>query len=392
MSERQPRYLDDFFSDQVIEDPYHHYAQMRALGPVIWLEKNHCWAAVSHKSCLDVLRNSRRFLSGKGLSLNDDVNKMLIGSTLNTDGDRHRLQRSITATAIMPDALAEVAPFITSAAETLADQRCAKGRFEAVREFATILPVSIVIELVGLPDEGKEKMLEWAGATFNLFDGFNERSQASFEKLADLQAFLATHGNAEALQEGGLTKRIFEQAPKKGFTREQSAQLMRDYINPSLDTTISAASFLAYYFATNPDQWEMVRADDQLVENAVEEVVRLTTPIRALSRYVAEDCTLHGASLRRGDRILAVYASANRDEQVFERADAFDVTRKTHKHLGFGQGVHMCMGMHLARLELAALVRAMAKNVKSWHLDGACRVAMNNTIRGFESLPIKIET
>ena len=127
----------------------------------------------------------------------------------------------------------------------------------------------------------------------------------------------------------------------------------------------------------------MIRQNDDLVENAVEETVRLTTPIRAFTRYVASDVDMHGFAMKEGQRVMVVYASANRDEAVFPDPDRFDVTRKTHRHVGFGQGPHMCMGMHLARLELAALIRSMAKRVDSWHLDGTPEVAMNNTIRAF---------
>lgn len=386
-----PSYEVDFYSDAVIKDPIAAYRDMRALGPVVWLEANKCWAAVQHRPVLEVLRKPKQFLSGEGLSLNPEVNKLLKGSTLNSDGEDHKRQRAVTATPIMEQQLTSLKPYIHAAAETLADELAQRGHFDAVADFARILPVSIVIELVGLPDHGKTKMLEWAAATFNLFEGYNERSEASFVKLRELREFLDIYGKPEHLQSGGLAKRIFEEAPKQGLTLEQSAQLMRDYISPSLDTTISTAGFLAYYFATAPEQWEMLRADISKAPNAVEEAVRLATPIRAFSRYVAEDIDFHGVTMKKGERVLAVYASANRDETVFENPDRFDISRKTHMHLGFGQGKHMCMGMHLARLELKALIASMASRVKSWHLEGDGTVAMNNTIRAFEKLPIRVE-
>lgn len=319
------------------------------------------------------------------------MNKLLKGSTLNSDGEDHKRQRAVTATPIMEQQLNFLKPYIHAASKTLADELVQKVHFDAVADFVRILPVSIVIELVGLPDHGKTKMLEWAAATFNLFEGYNERSEASFVKLRELREFLDIYGKPEHLQAGGLAKRIFEDAPKQGFTLEQSVQLMRDYIAPSLDTTISTAGFLAYYFATAPEQWEMLRADISKISNAVEEAVRLATPIRAFSRYVAEDIDFHGVTMKKGERVLAVYASANRDERIFENPDCFDIKRKTHMHLGFGQGKHMCMGMHLARLELKALMTSMASRVKTWHLEGERSVAMNNTIRAFEKLPIRIE-
>ena len=385
-----PIYNHDFFSDEIIQNPFEAYAEMRSLGPVVWLPQNECWAAVQYRPALEILRNARLFLSGHGLSLNDDVNKLLKGSTLNSDGERHKRQRALTATPIMAQNLESLEPAIMKAATRLAERLVAKGRFDGVQDFARILPLSIVTELVGLPDHGKAQMLDWAAATFNLFSNENKRTDSSMSKLQELVAFLDEYGHPEALEKGGLSHRIFEEAPKHGFSIEESVRLMRDYIAPSLDTTISVAANIAYLCAENPEEWTKLRQQPELIDNAIEEAVRLTTPIRAFSRYIAEDREFHGVHLKKGQRILVVYASANRDESIFKSPDRFDVSRKTHKHLGFGQGVHMCMGMHLARLELRALLLAMVKNVASWHLDGVPELVMNNTIHGFAKLPLRI--
>jgi len=188
-----------------------------------------------------------------------------------------------------------------------------------------------------------------------------------------------------------LARRVFDLAPEKGFTEQKAGQLVRDYINPSLDTTMSTLGFAAYYFATFPDQWELLRNDPSLTPNAVEEIMRMATPIRAFSRYVAEDTELAGVAITKGARIIAIYASANRDETVFPEPDRFDVTRNTRKHIGFGHGVRACMGMHLARLEVISLIEAMLPTTKIWHLNGAPLIAMNNTIRAFAQLPVRIE-
>ena len=118
--------------------------------------------------------------------------------------------------------------------------------------------------------------------------------------MRELQAFLQAEGRPERLKPGGLARRIFEEAPAKGFSQGEAAQLMRDYINPSLDTTISALGFAAWYFAKQPEQWDILRDDPSLVGNAVEEIVRLSTPIRAFSRYVVEDYVLGGVVVPEG--------------------------------------------------------------------------------------------
>jgi len=302
---------------------------------------------------VEVLRGADRFISGRGLSLNDDVNKLLIGNSLNSDSPEHEQRRSVTAVPIMPKNIAPLEDYIHTTAENLAEALVVKERFDAISDFAVVLPLAIVVDLVGLSDEGKDEMLNWASAAFNLFEGFNQRSRDAF---ADLQ---------------GL-------------------QMMRDYINPSLDTTVSVAGFAAYYFAKHPDQWDLLRAQPDLVPNAVEEIVRLATPIRAFSRYVAKDTEIQGVPVPQGSRVIAVYASANRDETQFENPDQFDVTRNLRKHLGFGHGKHTCMGLHLARRELINLIHAMRTRVASWHIDGEPDVAMNNTIRAFAHLPVRV--
>lgn len=386
-----PVFDEDFYGDEFILDPLPRYKKMREMGPVVWLPVQNAYAIVRHTEVVAALRKPDLFQSGKGLSLNDDVNDLLVGSTLNTDGDRHKRQRAVTATAIMPPPLRDLEPFIASAASDLATALCKADRFDAISDFAQILPLTIVTELVGLPAHGKERMLEWAAATFNLFEGFNQRSQKSMGDLVDLRDFLDKYGKPELMRSGGLSRRIFEEAPKAGFSMPEAIQLMRDYINPSLDTTISATGFLAYHFAKDPAQWDLVRNDHALIKNAIEEVVRLSTPIRAFSRYVGEDTNFADVEMKAGERVIIVYASANRDETVFPNPDSFDVTRKTHKHVGFGHGKHMCMGLHLARLEMHHIIREMAERVTRWHLDGDPVIAMNNTIRGFASLPVKVD-
>lgn len=385
-----PSYDVDFYSDDVIKDPYPHYARMRALGPVVWLPANGVFAVTRYEEVTQALRSPKRFISSKGLSLNPKVNQMLVGSTLNSDPPEHDRTRAVTSAPLLPGALKTVEDKIHNAAETLINGLVERGEFDAVTDFSQYLPLTIVAELVGLPDAGRANMLKWASATFNLFGSDNERSKASMDDLKDLRRFLDEYGHPDKLKEGGWAKRIFEVGPSHGISLERCAQLMRDYINPSLDTTISSTAHAIKLFAENPDQWQLIRKNPDLISNAVEEVVRLEPPIRAFSRYVAEDAELGGVHLNEGDRILVLYGSANRDESKYPQADQFDVTRDNHNHVGFGHGVHMCMGMHLARLEITTLLRLLAQQVERIELTGEPVVAMNNTIRAYASLPVRV--
>ncbi|MEN9627346.1 MAG: hypothetical protein RJA10_573 [Pseudomonadota bacterium] len=386
-----PVYDGDLYADAAIRDPYPLYAQLREQGPVVWLSQLQVYALPRYAEVASVLRQPRRFASSRGVSLNERTNRLLVGSTLNSDPPEHDATRAITSAPLLPGALEAITPRIRRAADDLVAALARRRRFDAVSDFAQYLPVTIVAELVGLPDAARHKMLTWASATFNLFGPENERAKAAFDDLRDLKAFLDEYGTPDKLKPGGWAQRIFQVGSERGIPFETCAQLMRDYINPSLDTTISSTGQAIRFFADAPDQWALVRRRPELIPNAVEEVVRLASPIRAFTRFVTEDSEIAGVPIPQGSRVMVMYASANRDERKFADPDRFDVTRDVHDHLGFGSGVHMCMGMHLARLEIVSLLQSLARRVKTIALDGEPVVAMNNTIRAYASLPVVVE-
>ncbi|WP_298862133.1 cytochrome P450/oxidoreductase [uncultured Sulfitobacter sp.] len=379
----------DFYSDAVILDPYPVYAQLRELGPVVYLPQHDMYALARYDEVSEVLRQPLRFVSSRGVSPIQKVNDILVGSTLNSDPPEHDRTRAVTSEPLLPGALKEIEPMLEKAANGLIDTLCQRGEFDAIADFAQFLPVTIVAELVGLPVDSAQ-MLKWASATFNLFGTENARTDQAFKDLTNLRDFLLEYGRPEKLKEGGWAKRIFDVGAERGIPYKTCAQLMRDYINPSLDTTISTTGQIVKFFADQPDQWDLIREDASLIPNAVEEAVRMATPIRAFTRYAIEDSEIAGHAIPAGKRVIVIYASANRDHRKFPDPDRFDVTRDVHDHLGFGQGVHMCMGMHLARREIILLIEALRRRVERFELTDAPVVAMNNTIRAYASMPVKV--
>ncbi|MBR3369469.1 MAG: cytochrome P450/oxidoreductase [Rhodobacteraceae bacterium] len=381
----------DFYCDEAIRNPYPVYEELRALGPVVYLSKHDLYALPNYKEVSEVLRQPLRYSSARGVSPLQKVNDILVGSTLNSDPPAHDRTRSITSEPLLPGALATVEGRIRDAAEGLVDTLCQRGEFDAVADFARFLPVTIVAELVGLPPAvDSAQMLKWASATFNLFGTENARTKEAYEDLKDLRDFLLVYGRPEKLKEGGWAKRIFEVGPERGINFETCAQLMRDYINPSLDTTISVSGQLIRLFAQNPDDWQKLRDNPALVANAVEETVRIAAPVRGWTRYVAQNSEIAGHPIPEGARVLVMFASANRDPQKFPDPTRFDVTRDVHDHVGFGQGVHMCMGMHLARLEMQSLVQALRRRVARFELTAEPQVALNNSIQGYATMPVRV--
>ena len=313
----------DIFGEAALADPVPGYRRMLAAGPVVWLAPNGMHAICGYDALTAALKNHRIFRSGRGVSVNEDANAMLVGSTLNSDPPRHDATRAITAAPLTPKALGDVRARVEAAAEDLAERMAGQGTFDAAAELAPHLPLTIVRDLVGLTPDGRDRMLDWAAATFELMGDSRDRHGSALKRLAELRAYLDEYGARDRLAPGGWARRIFEIGDEKGLAEAECAQLMRDYIAPSLDTTISAIGYGIWLFARHPDQWERLRADPALVGLAVEEIVRLNTPIRVFSRYVEEDVDLAGVRLAGGTRALVVFGAANRDPEKFPDPDRF---------------------------------------------------------------------
>jgi len=379
----------DFYCTETIRQPVPAYREMLDTGPVIWLEKHDLFAICGFAELTGSIRNHAVFCSGKGVSIDEDVNKLLIGSTLNSDPPQHDATRAITFSPLTPKALAEVRERIAAEAEFIADQVIAKGDFDAASELAPHIPLTIVRDLVGLGEHGRTHMLDWGAATFELMGDPHDRRDKALTNMKALRRFLESPDTLDSLSADGWARRATRRGIEDGIAPDRAAELMRDYIAPSLDTTISAIGYGIKLFAENPDQWDLIREDASRIRNAIEEVVRLNTPIRAFSRYVESDIEVAGVHMPQGNRVLMVFGSANRDPAKFPDPNRFDITRDVRGHVGFGHGVHACLGMHLARLEMTCLFEAFAARVKHFEITGPVKASMNSTIHSFANIPVK---
>lgn len=174
------------------------------------------------------------------------------------------------------------------------------------------------------------------------------------------------------------------------LSHAECAPLMIDYIAPSLDTTISAISSALHLFATHPQQWQLLKDEPTLIPNAVNEVIRFESPLRAFARHTRCETEVAGVQIPEGARVLVIYASANRDEREWDNPETFDIRRDANRHLGFGQGAHACAGQSLARLETSAMLRALVDRVDRIEPTAEPTWAINNIIRRHEHLPLKL--
>lgn len=377
----------DVFADAALLDPWAGYRELRDQGPLAFLDRYGMHAATRYSTVSHILRTPEVFISGEGVTMNDESNQMLRGNTLCSDGEAHATSRRVVVRPLTPKALRPLEEEIRTEAGELVDQLIARGRFDAVTDLAQYLPVTIVSNLVGLPEEGRERMLLWASESFNSAGPLNERALNSFPVLGEMVEYAITQAVPGKLKPGSWAEAVFLAADRGEVAKDRCPIMMMDYMGPSLDTTIFAISSAVWLFAQYPDQWDLIRQDPKLIPSAINEVLRMESPLQCFSRKAAVDTEIDGAMLPAESRVIVYYGAANRDERKYPEPDRFDVTRNPTDHVGFGAGPHACVGMNLARLEMRALFEELAAKVKRFEIQSETR-ALNNVLRGFASIDV----
>jgi cytochrome P450 len=379
----------DLFSDEALLDPYPHYDVLRELGSAVWLSRFGLYILTRFDDVRGALGRPEIFSSAQGVMMNERMNETLRGIVLCSDDPEHERMRKVLIAPLLPRALQELRDRITGEAEALIERLVTKKRFDAATELAQHLPVTIVSELVGLPEEGRERMLLWAQANFDCFGPMNQRTTDAFPIVEEMVRFAFTECVPGKLKPDGWAARIWAAAERGDIRPEQCPVMMNDYMGPSLDTTIFATQAAIRLLAENPDQWDLIRETPSLIPNAVNEVVRLESPIQNFSRVTTQPFELDGVTLPAGARVIMSYGAANRDPRKWDDPARFDVQRRAMDHLGFGHGVHQCIGNNLARMEIAALLTALARRVRRIELHGAER-CLNNVLRGHNRLDVTV--
>jgi cytochrome P450 len=384
-----PWSVHDPYTDEALLDPWPGYRQLRDAGPAVWLAKYEMFALTRYDSVRRALEDGDSFVSRNGVMMNDRMNQVLRGNTLCSDGAEHDALRDVLGRPLTPRALRPVRDEITAEAEHVVERLVAQGSFDAATELANHLPVSVVSNLIGLPEKGRERMLMWAEELFNCFGPISDRTVASFPVLEEMMHYATKEAVPGKLKPGSWAAGIHDAVAAGEVPAQACPAMMVDYLGPSLDTTIFAISNAVWLFANNPDQWDLVRSDPKLMPSAVNEVLRYDAPIQDFSRYVARDVDMDGVVLPAGSRAIVFYGAANRDERKYPDPDRFDVRRRPGDHLGFGAGPHAFIGMNLARIEMLALFTTLAKHVRRFTILEQEPV-LNNVLRGFKTLRVAV--
>jgi cytochrome P450 len=373
----------DLYSDDAIRDPYPLYRRIRDAGPLVRLPAHDVWAIARFQDVRAALLADSVLLSGHGVAVNPLVNAQPARVTLTTDGDVHRQLRSVVMKPMTRSGLRDVHEEVRRLAEEVVRSLVGRDGFDGMADFARQLPVSIVSHLVGLPEEGRERMLEWAAAMFDALGAANERGIESLPLALEMVHYAASV-ERERLHPDGWAARLFTAADEGRVQPSDVPGMLIDYIAPSLDTTILGSGHLLYELGLHPEQWTMLRRQPELIPRAVDETLRMHAPVRAFTRYAAADHTVDGYTLPAGERVLVMFGSANRDERRYSEPDRFDITREAKDHVGFGFGVHRCAGAFLAELEMESLLRAMVAHVTTIEVSEP-RPLLNNVLHGYQS-------
>ena len=380
----------DLFDEAVIAEPYAHYRDIRDAGPVVWLPRHGIWAMGRYADVRAALAGHELFSSAGGPGANMAANAGMRGTIIASDPPAHDALRAALGAPLGPGAMKDVREQIEAAADALIASLVERDSFEAVSELAQVLPLTIVRTLVGLPEEGRENMLSWGAAAFDALGPEGARTSAALAVVGDEIAFAMDPGLPGRMAPGGWGARIFEAADRGVISRQQCAALVLDLINPSLDTTVNATSALLVLLARHPDQYALLRSDPSLIPHAINEAIRLESPIRGFTRVSTRDHPFGDVVLPAGARTVVLYASANRDERKWTDPERFDITRKPSDHLGFGYGAHSCIGMHLARLEIQSLCAAVVRRVRRIEVRRV-EPKLNNILRGFGAVDMTFE-
>jgi len=297
----------------------------------------------------------------------------------------------VVARALAPRSLGYPQEVFDRKAAELADALAARGSFDAVPDLAEIFPTKVFPDAFGITEDGRDQLLAYGAIVFNGQGPRNHLFEASMEGAGEVIAWITEQCSRSSLRPDGLGALIYAGVDAGEVTEDEAALLVRSFLSAGLDTTVSALALGVLDFARYPDQWQALREDPSLTRNAFEEVVRIEAPVTNFFRTTTEPVELAGTRLPANAKVMVSFAGANRDPRRWDQPDRFDIRRKTAGHMGYGTGVHNCVGQVIARMEGEAVLGALAGRVRSWRLAGEPRPRLNNSLRGLDTLPVAVE-
>lgn len=377
-------------------DPFPVYKWLRDNDPVFWDERNSIWVISKYADVAYVSKNPKIFCSRFGVTPDADVQISMV----TMDDPRHTKLRSIVSRGFTPRMVATLEPRLRQIVRECIDDIADKGDCDFVPSLAVPVPLLVIAEMIGIPREDRQAFWHWsdtmilAAGQQNNPDILQKASEAFLEYANYLQRVFEDrrqHPKDDlvsillAAQDGGQLT-----ADEENLSADELLMFMTLLMVAGNETTRNGMSGGMLVLSENPDEYRRLVANPELLPSAVEEILRWTAPIVGFRRTATQDTELRGKKIREGDKVLMLYQSANRDEEVFAEPDRFLIDRQPNDHLTFGIGTHFCLGANLARMEIRTLFEELIRRVPDIQVaPGAQPVRVPSPlVRGISSLPV----
>ncbi|MCZ0733824.1 cytochrome P450 [Phreatobacter sp. AB_2022a] len=385
----------DPFADETLNEPFAMHRAVREAGPVAYLSRYDVHVMGRHRDIMPVLRDWETFSStgGSGLA---DIRKpgaWRPGSPIvEVDPPDHTRVRTALQRILSPAQIRAWRESFEADADRLVAELVERGSFCGVDDLAETYVANTFPDALGLQRSPERRANLFLLGELN-FDGQGPRNpryeatQARADLIMDWQDEMMKR---ESMLPGGFGEKVFKAADAGEIAPEIAPLLIRSFLRGGLDTTTSSISAALWYLARDARQWALLHEDPARARVALEEAMRLETPIQNVCRQTTRDVVIDGTKVGNDSKILIILASANRDPDYWDRPDDYDLTRSTLGHLALGTGVHMCIGQMIARLEGEAVLKAMAARVGTLTLTGEPTRRLNNNLRSLATLPLAV--
>jgi 4-methoxybenzoate monooxygenase (O-demethylating) len=383
----------DPFSHAFLRDPYPQHETLREAGPVVWLEQYRIWTMARHQEVRDTLTDWQTYCSAAGVGLSDFRKEppwRPPSIILEADPPLHTRTRAVLTRILSPAAINILRTTFEREAERLVERLVEQREFDGIADLAEAYPLKVFPDAVGISEDGRENLLPYGSMVFNSFGPRNDLFDAAMANAGPVRDWIMSKCSRAALAPDGLGMQIFAAVDSGELTEAEAGMLVRSFLSAGIDTTVYGLGNALHCFARYPEQWSVLRENPNLIRGAFEEVLRFEAPVQTFFRTTTRDVEVAGVRLGDGEKVLLFLAAANRDPRRWDRPDTFDVRRRATGHMTFGTGIHGCVGQAVARLESEAIFGALTKRVASFELTGEPRLRLNNTLRGLDTLPLRI--
>ncbi len=378
-------------------DPYPLYKRLRDEAPLYYNEELDFYAMSRYEDCERGLVDNKRFISGKGgiLEIIKADIELPPGNLIFEDPPSHDLHRSLLSRVFTPRRVAALEPKIREFCARSLDPLVGEKEFDLIAALGHQMPMRVVGLLFGIPDEDLDKVRQGTDAQLRTKAGeaMNVEGEMSFgsEMFADYIDWRMEHPSDDIMTDLLHAEFEDEHGNRRTLTRDEALLYTTVVAGAGNETTTRLIGWFGKVLAEYPDQRREIVEDRSLLANAIEELVRYETPGPQIGRYMPEAVEMYGQTVPAGSTILFIVSAANRDERRWEDPDGFDVHRKIGQHLGFGYGIHYCLGAALARLEGRIALDEVLNRFPEWDVDlERAHIAPTSTVRGYDTLPMLV--